>query len=235
MASRFSILAITGMVPPSERIEGLRLLDVRGLPHEGEGHVVDAVLHAEGQVSPVLLGEGGGRELHPRQVHALVALEQAAVHHLGEHPLALDTSDPQLEVAVVEEDAVARASRRGAGGRRWWRSARSCPSTDSSVVMASGARPRARRRRPSPARCGSSGPRGPGGAPPARPVRAAISRTACITCRWSRVVAVREVEPDHVDAGLDQPLEDLRDRGRRDRWWRRSWCAAFFREYSRRV
>ena len=66
MASRFSILAITGAVPPSERMSALRLLHVGGLAHERERHVVDAVLDAEGEVAAVLLGERGRRELHAR-------------------------------------------------------------------------------------------------------------------------------------------------------------------------
>ena len=54
--------------------EGLRLLHVLRLPHERQGDVVDLVLHAESQVAAVLLGEGGGGEAHPGQIHALVGL-----------------------------------------------------------------------------------------------------------------------------------------------------------------
>ena len=98
-----------GHGPAQGADEGLRFLDVRGLAHEGEGHVVDAILHAEREVAPVFFGERGGRELHSRQVHALAALEQAAVEHAGENALALHALDLELEVAVVEEDAVPRA------------------------------------------------------------------------------------------------------------------------------
>src|SRR5688572_20896407 len=47
---------------PAQRLdEGLGLLHVGGLPHEREGHIVHAVLDAEGQVAPVLLRQGRRR------------------------------------------------------------------------------------------------------------------------------------------------------------------------------
>ena len=133
-ASRFSILAMTGVVAAAGRMSALHLLDVRGPAHERERDVVDAVPQAEGEVAAVLLREGRRRERDAGQVHALVRLQQPAVHDDALH-LAPRTPDHlQLEVAVVEQDAVARrdvARQRVVRGR----DALGVPSIVSSVVM----------------------------------------------------------------------------------------------------
>jgi hypothetical protein len=58
-------------------------LDVLGAAHEAQGHGVEVVLHGEGQVGPVLLGERRRRHRDAGQVHPLVAGEASAMHDPG--------------------------------------------------------------------------------------------------------------------------------------------------------
>ena len=96
-------------------MSALHSRDVRGLPDERKRDVVHAVLHAEGEVAAVLLREGGRRQLHAREVHPLLGLEPASIHDLALHFLQGRAHDAQLEVAVVEEDAVAGGDVPGQG------------------------------------------------------------------------------------------------------------------------
>ena len=47
---------------------------------------------------------------------------------------ALDADDGERELAVVDEQPVARRGRRRPGSCRWWRPARRCPATSSTVM-----------------------------------------------------------------------------------------------------
>ena len=67
-----SSLATIGMSAPWSCEELADLLDVGGRAHEGDRHVVHAVLDAEAQVLAVLVGEARHRQRQPRQRHALV-------------------------------------------------------------------------------------------------------------------------------------------------------------------
>ena len=208
MASRFSIFAMRGAVPPSERMSALRLLDVGRLPHERERDVVDAVLDAERQVAPVLLGERRRRQPRAGQVHALVRLQRPADHDRRLDLLAVHGHDAQLEVAVVEQDAVARldvARQRVVGGR-------DAPGValdglvggdDDAAARDQLDRPAARelaRADLGPAQVLQDGDR------PLLPLRDLAHRLQ--DRQVVGVLAVREVEPDDVGAGVDQALED---------------------------
>ena len=61
---------------------------VVGLADEGGEHHVHALLHAELQVLDVLLGHGGQVHRRTRQVHALLAAQQAAVLDLAQQEVA---------------------------------------------------------------------------------------------------------------------------------------------------
>jgi hypothetical protein len=88
--------------------DGLLGLDnVVGLAHERQGHVVGPGLHGRGHVGPVLGGQRGRRHGHAGQVHPLAGLDHPAPLDLAADPLALDVADPQADGAVVEQDLVA--------------------------------------------------------------------------------------------------------------------------------
>ena len=86
---------------------GADVLHVAGLAHEGGGDEVEVVVHGELQILPVLVGEGGQQNVHIRYVNGLVAGQGAAVFHLTVDLVALYLLDPQLDEAVVHQDAAA--------------------------------------------------------------------------------------------------------------------------------
>ena len=213
MASRFSILAMTGAVPPSERMRALRLLHVRGLAHEREGHVVDPVLDAEGEVAPVLLREGRGRRASRRAGSCPCSSAGARRGRPRTPPPGRDartTCSSRLPSSRrIRSPGVHVAGQRVVGGG----DELGVPSTVSSVVMVM---------------------RGAvlelDGSPPCTlPVRILGPERSCSTATGRPqprrdlaharehgqvlgVLAVGEVQPDHVDAGLDEVLEHLGSR-----------------------
>ena len=94
--------------------------------------VVDAEPEREVEVGEVLLRQRRHRQRDAGDVHALVRLDHAAGHDLAERPLAVESLDAQADVAVVDEDLVARprAPRRARRARPGGRPSRRRPGRD---------------------------------------------------------------------------------------------------------
>ena len=215
-------------MPPSERMSALRLLHVRGLAHEGERDVVDAVLDAEREVAAVLLGERGRGEA-ARRAGSCPCSASAGRRARPRPRRSRPASRPRAAPGSRRRAGCGRrAARPSAAGRRWSRCSSASPSIVSSVVI--------RMRAPATS---STGP-----PPLSRPVRILGPDRSCRMAigpapalgdlahgvdhgQVVLVLAVREVEAYDVHACLDQPLQHARARGRPAPWWRRSSCAAF--------
>ena len=79
---------------------------VLGSPHERQRNVVCFVLQRTRQVLQVLLGESIPGHLGAREVDAFVRLQETTVHHLGVDLRPGHLQHAQLEVAIVQEDAL---------------------------------------------------------------------------------------------------------------------------------
>ena len=84
-----------------------QLHDVGGFAHERQGDEVDAVLEHAGEVVEVLLRQASGADLAAGQVDALELVQHATVDDARVDLGAVDAQHLDLEVAVVEEDALA--------------------------------------------------------------------------------------------------------------------------------
>ena len=74
---------------------------------EGLRDVVDAEPEGEVEIGEVLFRERRDRKRDAGDVHTLVRLDHAARDHLAQRSSALDSLDPQADMAVVDEDLVA--------------------------------------------------------------------------------------------------------------------------------
>ena len=90
-----------------------RRLHVLRPPDEAEGDDVYPLRQGEAQVFLVLLGQGGGGQLGPRQVQPLVLGEEAAVDDDRLNLPGGDGGNLKLDEAVVNEDGVAEVNLRG--------------------------------------------------------------------------------------------------------------------------
>ena len=88
--------------------QGLDLLHVGGIPHEAQGHPIDALAQAKGEVFPVFVGQGPDRELHVREVDALVVGEDAANGDGAIQGLRglFDLVDDHFDAAVIQQDSA---------------------------------------------------------------------------------------------------------------------------------
>ena len=107
-ASGFSILAISGTwaAHVGHDLAG----EVRVVRRADEGHRDDVHADRQGpaQVRLVLVGERGRADVDPGQVDALVVGDLPADDDPQAHPVAGDAGDIELDVAVVDQDAVTR-------------------------------------------------------------------------------------------------------------------------------
>ena len=134
-----------------------------------------------------------------------------SVTHVG----AVDLDDPQPDLAVVDQDRVARADVAGQALVR-----RASRSSSSPGDVAGGDRERVARRRARPGRrrtcrAGSSGPAGRRRCRPPCPVVVGGLPHQPVDLLVVGVAAVAEVEPGDVHAGVDELADPLRGRGRR--------------------
>ena len=83
-----------------------QLGDVLRAAHEAQREELQVVLDREGDVSPVLCGDGWRAHGHPRQVHALVALDHATMQHASGYGVRADFQRDELNEAIIHEDAV---------------------------------------------------------------------------------------------------------------------------------
>jgi hypothetical protein len=193
--------------------QALGLAHVLGPAHERQGDVVDAVAQPELDVLPVLVGQGRGRHLDPGQVDALVVLEDAAGDHQGVDLVVGHAGHHQAEVAVVEQEVVTRADvgdDAGVGGR-------------DPAVVADQVGVGRDRELGAGLELGLAGGESPDPDLGALQVEqhgdgpAALLRLGPDRGQHAGVVlvaAVREVEADHVHAGLDQLADPLGARRR---------------------
>ena len=81
--------------------------------HEGHGEHVDVLF--DGEVDPLEIGLGNGRQLflEPRQVDPLVRRDRAAGLDLAQRLVGVGVRDPQPDAAVGEVDEVALVDRPG--------------------------------------------------------------------------------------------------------------------------
>src|SRR5208282_978076 len=86
------------------------LVDVLAVAGEGDGEVVDLERRRRANVLPVLVGEGAGGQSAALAVDALVVAELAADQHPGLDARAVDPGDLQADLAVVEQQYVARGN-----------------------------------------------------------------------------------------------------------------------------
>src|SRR5688572_24842682 len=97
-----------------------RVLKIALRLHEAERHEIDSCRHAEPQVVRVLRRQPNRRELHAWRVDALVLPQAAAVHHNGSQLAALHFIHAELNPPIVEQEHVAgtdRLRQLRAGGR----------------------------------------------------------------------------------------------------------------------
>ena len=83
-----------------------QLLDIAGLTHEGQRHIIQAVIIGELQIAPILVGDRGNVQLDIGQIDALARLEATAVDHPGRNLVALDALHGQLEQAIIDENPI---------------------------------------------------------------------------------------------------------------------------------
>ncbi len=112
-ASGFSSLAITGSRAPVLVHDLVDLVDVGRAAHERQRDDVDAQAEGELEVRAVLLRHRRHGHVHPGQRQALVVADRAALGDPADHVVALDGDDPQADLAVVDQQPVVRA---GVGG-----------------------------------------------------------------------------------------------------------------------
>ncbi len=82
-------------------------VDVGALAHEGERHVVDALLDADERVGAVLLGEGGQVHLHAGEIDVAAGFQLAGREHAATDVGVLFFQDLQADEAVVHQHGVA--------------------------------------------------------------------------------------------------------------------------------
>src|SRR5712691_5411030 len=179
---------------------------------ERQGHVIDTDLDRELQVADVLVGERGQRWGTAWHRHALALAEQAAAHDGAHGPPAGDRLDCELDPAVVKEHTIALSYRLD-----------ELDVADLDLVWVLAVRSgehdlatsnQAHERRVEPTR------------PDLRALQVADDRDRLADSVGRRphvgrgapvrvVVAMREVEPGHVHARLDEVLQHGRRRARR--------------------
>ena len=84
---------------------------VVGVLHEAQRHEVHALLDAEPEVIRVLLAQTGRRQRRAGRVDPFVLAQPAPVHDRRHQRLAVTRLDPKLDAPIVQQQAVARACR----------------------------------------------------------------------------------------------------------------------------
>ncbi len=84
------------------------VVGVLGRPHERQRDEVDGLVQRPAEILDVLLRQRRHRHSDAGKVDALVVAEPAADHDLGHHVGVIDRDDLQPDLAVVDEDRVAR-------------------------------------------------------------------------------------------------------------------------------
>ena len=85
-------------------------VDVGGETHEGHGDNVGTGADGPTQVGLILLSQSRQRDGDARQVDALVGGHGASDDNLGVHVVALDLGDLKANLAVIDQDRVARVA-----------------------------------------------------------------------------------------------------------------------------
>ena len=88
--------------------QGSGFLDVGRLAHERDGEIVDLQRRGQPHVLPVLVGQRLRGQAAAAPIDALVVRELAAGEHAAFDARAFDPDDPQLDLAVAEDQLVAR-------------------------------------------------------------------------------------------------------------------------------
>ena len=91
---------------PAHQVAGLG--DVLGALHEGERNPVDADVERIFEIGAVLVGHGRERNDGIWEADALAAAERAGGQHLGVDAHVARLDHPQAQLAVVEQEGVAR-------------------------------------------------------------------------------------------------------------------------------
>ena len=84
------------------------VLDVPGRADERERDEVDAQVQTPAKVLDVLLRHGRNTDRHTGEVDALVVADPAAGDHLGVHLCVVLRRHPQADLAIIDQDLVAR-------------------------------------------------------------------------------------------------------------------------------
>ena len=85
-------------------------VDVGGETHEGHGDDVGTGADGPTQVGLILLGQSRQGDGDARQVDALVGGHRTGHDDLGVHVVALDLGDLKTDLAVIDQDRVARVA-----------------------------------------------------------------------------------------------------------------------------
>ena len=194
-----SIFAISGTSAPGAIGNRSRREDIVRRLHEAERDQVDAELEAESQVLFVLRRHRAGRQPHAGRVDALVLAERAAVDDARHELVAARARHAQLDLAVVEQQPIARARGRnqlGVGREHAARPAGPVAGGEPQLV-ALVKLDRLTIPQRSDADLRTAEVLKDGDVPPAR---AAAVADGAVGLRVRFVRAVREVQPEHVDA-----------------------------------
>ena len=210
-ACGFSIFAISGMSAPRSFERRLDLLEVGRPADERDGEQVDAVL--AGEVDPGLVRGAGLGQVGVRagQVHPLVGADRAAGLDLADDLAARDRDDPQPHPAVGEEDRVALVDRLREAVPLHREQLARCRASRSSRRASRTVEPEWRT-----ATSPSRSPRrsfGPGQVAEDPDLTADLLARRADPAHGLGVLlrrAVGEVEPEDVDAGLEQLTQHLR-------------------------
>ena len=201
---------MTGVDRAGLRDDLARARDVVGRLHEAQRHEVHAEREAEPQIVDVLLGQRRRRQGDARRVDALVPAERPAVDHddVAGPPRDRPTTS-QLDPPIVEQQAIAglrRTHQLGVGREDAARAgtARALAEDQRLVLPSSGSG-----RSPASGPVRIFGPLRSCMMATCRPACDAISRMRAKLSACDCVGAVREVEPEHVDAGGDERVEHV--------------------------
>ena len=190
----------------------LRLGHIFGPPDEAERDIVHALLHAEDQISAVLLGESGRADRDTGQVDPLVLGKRAAMDDLGNDILLDHPRHAQLDGAIREQDGIAAFDilwQVGIGSR----DNLTCPYNgtrrqDKTMSISQKYRPAALQR----AGTRSSAPASPAGWRPGDSAARATARTramvaACWSCvPWEKLIRATSI-PARISASTRSSVE----------------------------
>ena len=83
-------------------------VDIGCETHEGHGDDIGAGANSPTQIGLILLGEGRQRHGDARKVDALVAGHRSGDNNLGVHVVAFDLGDLEADLAVIDQNRIAR-------------------------------------------------------------------------------------------------------------------------------